>query len=115
MRVWSGGSGKSRTSPAICSKRLIASGAVGTSPRTVAPARRYYGLLEQAAGDDDVRVIVVTGAGRGWCAGADMDTLQGNAEADDSDAGLDRPIWFPTPVPKPIIAAVNGACAGIGL
>src|SRR6266513_116805 len=78
-------------------------------------ARRYYGLLEQAAADDDVRVIVVTGAGRGWCAGADTDTLQGNAEADDSDAGLDRPIWFPTTVPKPIIAAVNGACAGIGL
>ncbi len=78
-------------------------------------AKRYYGLLEQAAADDDVRVIVVTGAGKGWCAGADMDSLQGNAEVDDSDAGLDRPIWFPTTVPKPIIAAINGACAGIGL
>jgi enoyl-CoA hydratase/carnithine racemase len=78
-------------------------------------AKRYYSLLEQAAADDDVRVIVVTGAGKGWCAGADMDSLQGNAEVDDSDAGLDRPIWFPTTVPKPIIAAINGACAGIGL
>jgi enoyl-CoA hydratase/carnithine racemase len=78
-------------------------------------ARRYYSLLEQAASDDDVRVIVVTGAGKGWCAGADMESLQGNAEVDDSDAGLDRPIWFPTTVPKPIIAAINGACAGIGL
>lgn len=78
-------------------------------------AKRYYSLLEEAAADNDVRVIVVTGAGRGWCAGADMESLQGNADVDDSDAGLDRPIWFPTTIPKPIIAAINGACAGIGL
>src|SRR3989442_8790946 len=39
-------------------------------------ARRYYSLLEDAAADPDVRVIVVTAAGRGWCAGADMDSLQ---------------------------------------
>ncbi len=77
-------------------------------------AKRYYSFLEQAAADDDVRVIVVTGAGRGFCAGADMDSLQGNAEVDESDAGLDRLIWFPTTIYKPIIAAINGACAGIG-
>ena len=41
-------------------------------------ARRYYDLLDEAAADDDVRVIIVTGAGRGFCAGADMDSLQGN-------------------------------------
>ena len=77
-------------------------------------ARRYYSLLEDAAADPDVRVIVVTGAGRGWCAGADMDSLQGGGDSDDPGAvGLDRPIWFPTTIPKPIVAAINGACAGI--
>src|SRR5438105_4835181 len=46
-------------------------------------ARRYYALLEDAAADPDVRGIVVTGAGRGWCAGADMDSLQGGGASDD--------------------------------
>ena len=40
-------------------------------------AARYFELLDQAAADPEVKVIVVTGAGRGFCAGADMDTLQG--------------------------------------
>ena len=40
-------------------------------------ATRYFELLDEAAADPAVKVIVVTGAGRGFCAGADMDTLQG--------------------------------------
>ena len=38
--------------------------------------RTYFGLLDDCAARDDVRVIVVTGAGRGFCAGADMEALQ---------------------------------------
>jgi enoyl-CoA hydratase/carnithine racemase len=74
---------------------------------------RYFDLLEQAAADPEVRVIVVTGAGRGFCAGADMEVLQGNA-ADDGQ-GDDRPQTFPMTIPKPVIAAVNGPAAGLGL
>jgi enoyl-CoA hydratase/carnithine racemase len=78
----------------------------------------YFSHLDAAAADPDVKVIVVTGAGRGFCAGADMDTLQGLG-ADQSGAAPaavgGRPQYFTTTVPKPVIAAVNGACAGIGM
>jgi len=78
--------------------------------------RAYFDALDQAADDPDVRVIVVTGAGRGFCAGADMDMLQGIGAAGGS-TGTDpetRPHTHATSVPKPVIAAVNGACAGLG-
>jgi enoyl-CoA hydratase/carnithine racemase len=80
--------------------------------------RSYFALLEQCAAAEEVRVIVVTGAGRGFCAGADMEQLQqlGENGAPDGQAALERrPQSFPLTVPKPIIAAINGPCAGIGL
>ncbi len=80
--------------------------------------RAYFDLLEEAAASDDVRVIVVTGAGRGFCAGADMDALQdiGAGNLDSAASTQDaRPQAFPLGIPKPVIAAINGACAGIGL
>lgn len=72
----------------------------------------YHDSLEQAAADEDVRVVVVTGAGRGFCAGADMSVLSGEAEAGERDP---RPHTFPLTIPKPIIAAINGPVAGLGL
>jgi enoyl-CoA hydratase/carnithine racemase len=80
--------------------------------------RAYFGLLEECASSADVRVIVVTGAGRGFCAGADMHDLQalgdGSLEvAVETDER--RAQSFPLSIPKPIVAAINGACAGIGL
>lgn len=82
-------------------------------------ATRYFELLDQCAADQAVKVIVVTGAGRGFCAGADMDTLQGIG-ASSGSGGADaaaggRPQYHTTLIPKPVIAAVNGACAGIGM
>jgi enoyl-CoA hydratase/carnithine racemase len=77
----------------------------------------YFAMLEQCAADDRVRVIVVTGAGRGFCAGADMHELQaiGDGTRTASEAYERRAQTFPLSIPKPIIAAINGACAGIGL
>jgi enoyl-CoA hydratase/carnithine racemase len=78
----------------------------------------YFGLLDECAASEQVRVIVVTGAGRGFCAGADMQQLQdlsdGNVDQEHRAAAR-RPQTFPLTVPKPIIAAINGPCAGIGL
>ena len=78
---------------------------------------RYFELLDQAAADDDVVVIVVTGAGRGWCAGADMDALQGIGAGGGTNGGavMRRQMLETTRIPKPVIAAINGACAGIGM
>ena len=76
----------------------------------------YFDLLEECASDTAVRAIVVTGAGRGFCAGADMGDLQdlgsGNGRA---EGRARRHQSFPHTIPKPIVAAINGPCAGIGL
>ena len=74
----------------------------------------YFDLLASAGADPEVRAIVVTGAGRGFCAGADMESLQGLEVSAEMFASR-RPQRFPLSVPKPIIAAINGPCAGIGL
>src|SRR5207245_9521181 len=65
-----------------------------------------------------IRVSVLTGAGRGFCAGADMQELQaiGNGDFDSAAEAHDRrPQTFALSIPKPIIAAINGPCAGLGL
>jgi len=83
--------------------------------------------MEAAAADDNVRVIVLTGSGRAFCAGADMDALKGLDPNDikraESVPPFDmnrRPDWqtryayYPS-IPKPVIGMLNGATAGIGL
>ncbi|MBK9179214.1 MAG: enoyl-CoA hydratase [Acidimicrobiales bacterium] len=84
--------------------------------------RRYFDLLDRAADDPEVRVIVVTGAGRGFCAGADMELLQeigaagAGAGAGAGEVARDQRSQLHTlSIPKPVIAAINGACAGLGL
>jgi enoyl-CoA hydratase/carnithine racemase len=76
----------------------------------------YYRLLNECADDENVRVIVVTGAGKSFCPGMDSAVLSDSANKGIStDPHLRPPITFPRSIPKPIIAAINGACAGLGL
>jgi enoyl-CoA hydratase/carnithine racemase len=82
--------------------------------------------------DQGVRVIVITGSGKGYCAGADMDMLQGLGKGSaaalsdgleelqaEADAGVPEAFRgeyaYPLGLHKPVLAAVNGAAAGLGL
>jgi enoyl-CoA hydratase/carnithine racemase len=88
--------------------------------------------LQEAAGDDQVRAIVLTGAGRGFCAGADMSLLQdvvehrvhplpdtpASSSLPNSDlvrADFQRQYSYLPAIPKPVIAAINGPAVGLGL
>lgn len=75
----------------------------------------YYDRLDEAVADPDVGAIVVTGAGRGFCAGADMALLQGLGDGGGAEGGNVRPMHHPYLVPKFTVAALNGATAGLGL
>lgn len=79
--------------------------------------RAYAMALRRAEDDPSIRVIVVTGAGRGFCAGADLSVLAQGPEAlmgylENEDLG-DLPT-VALSIGKPVVTAINGPCAGIG-
>lgn len=82
---------------------------------TAAMAAAYATAMRAADADPAVRAIVLTGAGRGFCSGADLSLLDQGADSirgflptggDGPELGLKRR--------KPVIAAVNGPVAGLG-
>lgn len=74
----------------------------------------FYECLDRAAADTRVRVIVVTGAGSSFVPGLDPAVLAGLTSGATYTSNR-RPQTYATTVPKPVIGAINGSCAGIGL
>jgi len=82
--------------------------------------RELIAAFDRADADDEVRAIVITGAGRGFCAGADLaDPDREASVAADSGAALEKyfnpVIRLMRALPKPIVSAVNGVAAGVGM
>jgi 2-(1,2-epoxy-1,2-dihydrophenyl)acetyl-CoA isomerase len=84
----------------------------------------FLEALEEASADSSIHVIVVTGAGRGFCAGADISGWNENLNARAQGAREISPLVSREGSPevpialsrtKPVIAAINGASVGIGL
>lgn len=75
-------------------------------------------LLSECDANDDVRVVVVTGAGKAFCAGADLERGQkAFTGGEGTYGGAERyvPTVYPYMISKPVIAAINGHAIGVGI
>jgi len=82
---------------------------------TVEMEQRFFDLVDEGDDDPDVRAIIITGAGRGFCPGMDATVLEERATHRSSAVVRERPLTHLLSCRKLTVAAINGGCAGIGL
>ncbi len=85
---------------------------------TIGMRKSLLTVTKELAQDDEVRVVIVTGAGRGFCAGADLSGGGGGELSRQQRLDFLGPTWGAEAffkLEKPVIAAINGACVGAGL
>ncbi len=75
----------------------------------------FTAALMRASSDDGIRAVVLTGEGRGFCAGADVMALDAENVEDVLNAEYAAFLSIIQTIPKPVISAVNGPAAGIGM
>ena len=76
----------------------------------------YFDLLERCRDDPGVRAIVLTGAGKSFSVGADVAGLKSSGQHTiDRIRQQGRPVHYALSIPKPIVCAINGGCAGVSL
>jgi enoyl-CoA hydratase/carnithine racemase len=80
----------------------------------------FHVLCDQLQKDGDARVVIITGAGRGFCSGLDLDEAMTLPDMTPHEMMLGQQSWAGAfvklhEIPQPVIAAVNGAAAGGGM
>lgn len=70
--------------------------------------RSIIATLDTLAGDGDVRVVVLTGAGRAFCSGLDLDEIVASGESVEANVGAENVVDAIFRFPKPLIGAING-------
>ena len=76
--------------------------------------RELYDCLNQVARDDSIRVVQLTGAGKGFCPGADLKANTGGEPQEPNKSEYFHISTLLHEMPKITVAAINGACAGAG-
>ena len=75
-------------------------------------SRELSDAMYECDDNDEVRAVILTGAGRAFCAGADLSGGEGGFT---DKTKITRPTKWPYQISKPVIAAINGAAVGVGI